>query len=75
MTGWEYLIVMIISWVVSAALAPKPKTPPPAAMEDFEFPQAEEGTPQAVIFGDVWIEGWMVLEYGNYRTEAIESEG
>jgi hypothetical protein len=27
-----------------------------------------------VVFGDVWIEGWMVLEYGNYRTEEIESD-
>ena len=43
----------------------------PAALEDFDFPQSAEGTPQIVVFGDVWIEDWTVAWYGNYRTEAI----
>ncbi|CAB4162470.1 hypothetical protein UFOVP786_56 [uncultured Caudovirales phage] len=43
----------------------------PAALEDFEFPQSAEGTPQTVVFGDVWIEDWTVAWYGDYRTESI----
>lgn len=43
----------------------------PASLEDFDFPQSAEGTPQIVVFGDVWIEDWTVAWYGNYRNEAI----
>lgn len=51
--------------------APKQK---PVAMEDFEFPQAEEGTPQAITFGDCWTEDWMVLGVGNYRTSKVRTK-
>jgi len=47
----------------------------PAAFEDFDFPQSAEGTPQIVVFGDVWIEDWTVAWYGNYRNEAITASG
>lgn len=73
--GWDTIILLIITYVLQVALAPSPKENPPAALGDFEFPQAEEGTPQAVIFGDCWTASWMVLSVGNYRTEAIESGG
>lgn len=39
----------------------------PASFEDFDFPQFDEGTPIAYVFGDVWLEDWMVLGAGNYR--------
>lgn len=74
-TLFYYIIVLIASIVISQALAPKPEKPKAATLQDFEFPQAEEGTPQAVIFGDVWTNGWQVLSYGNLRTEAIQSSG
>ena len=67
----DYLFLIIATWLISAALAPRPKKPPKATLEDFEFPQADEGTPQAVIFGDCWTAGWMVLSYGNFRTTEI----
>lgn len=70
-----YLVVMIASLVLSIALAPKPPTPKPAAMTDFDFPQVDEGTPQSVVFGDVWTGGWMVLSYGNLRNQPIKSGG
>ena len=57
---------------VSTALAPKPKSPKPAAIDEFEFPQIDEGTPQTVIFGDCWSEGWFVLGIGNFRTPPIK---
>jgi hypothetical protein len=72
--GWEAVLLLIASFVISAALAPKIKPPAPTAFEDIDFPQAEEGTPQAVIFGDCWSGDWTVLTVGNYRTEGIESD-
>lgn len=68
-----YLAAMVVSYALAQALQPKPKNRPPATMDDFEFPQAEEGTPQPVFFGDVWTSGWTVLSYGNLRTKAIEA--
>lgn len=66
------VFLLIVSYAIQRALAPKPKTPKPAALEDFEFPQIDESTPQAVVFGDVWIEGWFVLGTGNLRTTPVK---
>lgn len=67
--------MLIASYVIQVALMPKPEKPKPAALEDFDFPQIEEGTPQSVIFGDVWIKDWHVLWYGDLRTSAVKSKG
>lgn len=72
--GWEYFLILILSSVISIALAPKPKAPDPAVFEDFVLPQVDEGTPQIVLFGDCWLEGWMVLSYGNLRIEEITDD-
>lgn len=75
MMGWDtFIYMMIASLVISVALAPKVQAPKPAAFEDIEFPQADEGTPQAVFFGDCWSGDWMVLTVGNYRTKPIKSD-
>ena len=66
---------LFASYAITALITPKAETPKPAALEDFNFPQVEEGTPQAVIFGDVICDGWQVLWYGNMRTSAIKSKG
>lgn len=72
MMGWDTAIyLMIASFVISAALAPKVQPPQPEAFSDIDFPTAEEGTPQAVFFGDCWTDDWTVLTYGNYRTTPI----
>lgn len=71
MDGWSALIYLVISLYLSYRLAPKAQPRPPEAFEDIDFPQADEGTPQAVIFGDCWSEDWMVIAYGNYRTTEI----
>ena len=68
-----WLIVLIVNIIISVALAPKPTVPTAATLKDFNFPQATEGTPQMVIFGDVWVTGWTVLAYGDLTTEGIES--
>lgn len=76
MMGWDTAIfLMIASIVISVALAPKVQAQPPAAFEDIDFPQADEGTPQAVFFGDCWTEDWLVITVGNYRTTPITSKG
>lgn len=69
---WFQIFVLIASYVLSTVLAPKPATPTPTAFEDIDFPQFEEGTAQAVIFGDVWTSDWMVLGVGNYRVTEIK---
>ena len=38
--------MLIASYVIQAALMPKPERPKPASLEDFDFPQVDEGTPQ-----------------------------
>lgn len=70
---WQ-IIILVASYLISAAMAPKQRPPEPAAFEDFDFPQAEEGTPQMICFGDVWLEDWMVIGLGNFRTEAIRKD-
>lgn len=65
------LIYFVVMLVLSYALQPKPPRPKPAAFEDFDFPTAEDGTPQIVVFGDVWLTDWTVIGVGNYRNQPI----
>lgn len=66
--------LMIISAVITQLTTKAPSTPPPptpSALTDFQIPQIDEGTPQAVIFGDVWVTDWMVLWYGDLEALPI----
>lgn len=65
-------IVGVIFAVSRAQAAPVKQKP--AALEDFKFPQSQEGAPQSVTFGDCWTEDWMVLGVGNYRTTKIRTK-
>lgn len=69
------LVFMVASYVIQSFLVKPPPQPEAASLSDFDFPQYEDGTPQAVLFGDGWTDGWMVLWYGNYRTIKIKSGG
>lgn len=75
MPWFVVLALFVASFALSALLTPKPETPKPATLEEFEVPQWEEGTPQAWPFGDVWLQGWMVGWYGNLKTYEINAEG
>jgi hypothetical protein len=66
------IALFVVSLVVSYALQPKPQRPKAAAFESFDFPTVEDGTPQIVVFGDVWLTDWTVLGVGNYRTSDIK---
>ena len=77
--GWavvRFVAVMAISYLVNMALAPRSRGSNRGAEavseNDWNFPQADEGTPQCVFFGDCWTEDWQVLAYGNYRTSEIK---
>ncbi len=70
MFGWA-LISLVASTLLQALLV-KPQSVKPASLADFDFPQVDEGTPQAVFFGDCWTEGWFILWYGNFRTTKIK---
>jgi len=78
MMGWDdALLLLVASYVLQAVAAPKAAstTQKPTAFEDIDFPQTEEGTAQAVIFGDVWTKDYVILGLGNYRTAPIKSSG
>ncbi|MDR3488616.1 MAG: hypothetical protein P4M05_27390 [Bradyrhizobium sp.] len=64
---------LIASYAIKALITPATENPKAAALGDFSFPQTEEGTPQSVVFGDVWIEDWTVLWYGNMRNSPIRT--
>ncbi|RLM23707.1 hypothetical protein BIY29_10240 [Brenneria alni] len=76
MAYWQvfyYLAVMVASYFINQALAKNNQTKPEAATaDDWDFPQTDEGTAQCIFFGDCWTEDWQVLDYGNYRYEAIK---
>lgn len=69
------LALLVASYFIQSLITPKSTKPERASLKDFDFPQVEEGTPQIVVFGDVWIEDWLVLWYGNYRTSPIKADG
>lgn len=73
---WYYeLVVLIIAAIAAYATRPKPKPPPAATLDDVNVPTIDQGTPVAVVFGEVWIDSWMVLWYGNLRNTPITKGG
>jgi hypothetical protein len=68
------LLLLVVSNLILAALAPKPPKPKPASLSDFDVPVAEEGRPIPVVFGTVTITGANVLWYGDLRSKAIKSK-
>lgn len=68
------LVLIVISAVVQVLTAkapPKQVVPAPSTLDQFNIPQVAEGTPQTVVFGDVWLQDWMVLWYGELHSTAI----
>lgn len=69
---WVQLVWFLVSTAISIALAPKPRAPKAAAIEDFQFPTAEEGRPIPVVFGTVDISGPNCLWYGDLDVKKIK---
>ena len=75
---WVIAIVLLIAAAAITALTMggrKPQAQQATLFKDFKFPTPDEGTPQAVIFGDCWTNDWQVLWVGNYRTEEVHNTG
>jgi hypothetical protein len=68
------LVLLVVSFAIQAILVKTPKQKPPA-LEEWDFPQADDGTPQGVFFGDNWTDGPQILYHGNYRTKKIKAKG
>lgn len=72
---WVFAIIALVaSYIISGALAPSPTKPQPQSLGESDVPQIDEGTAQKVIFGDVWIQDWYVLWWGNQRSEAVKEK-
>ncbi|WP_150523846.1 hypothetical protein [Roseibium sediminis] len=69
------IAMLVASYAIQLLLAPKQKAPDAATFEDFDFPQFEEGTPEAVYFGDCNAPDFFVVWYGNFRTSPIKVKG
>lgn len=72
---WVQLVIMIIALILSEALKPKPQVPNAATLNDVSIPTIEQGTPVGVVFGDVWVDSWAVLWYGDLKADPIKSGG
>ena len=75
MEPFTYLAVLLVTSQISAALAPKPPAPKPAALSDVQVPTAEEGRPIPVVFGAVLITGANVVWYGDLAIDPIRKGG
>lgn len=72
--GWEYLVVLVVSALVSYALAPKPQNQTPTAGQ-LDIPTPKPGTPLRVVWGEVWIDDAGISYYGNGSAIPIKKEG
>ena len=73
MFAWS-LILMVASYVIQS-FTMKVQNQKPAGLDEWDFPQFEDGTEQTVIFGDVWLKGPFILWYGDYETKKIKKGG
>lgn len=73
--GWDQIIMIAVSLLISHATRVKPPTPRPAALEEFNVPEAEDGRECAMIFGTVWIDDPNILYYGDLRNTPIKVKG
>ncbi len=67
-----YLIVMIISAIVMAALAPEPKRPGP---QKGQTPEVKDGRALREYFGTVWVDDPTIVGWKNLDPEPIRKKG
>jgi len=69
------VIMMALSMAVGALTAkkpPKPRHSPPAGIEQFSVPTADEGRAIQVLFGKRYITGPNVVWYGDLKSVAVQ---
>lgn len=69
---WFALGMLVVSTVVSAMLAPKPKDAEPSSLGEFQVPTAEEGRAISLLLGTCKVKAPNVTWWGVLRTEAIQ---
>lgn len=72
---WGQIAMMVISALISYALAPKPPKPKPHLIDDFDIPQANEGDPFVWVFGECFLRSPQVAAWGDLRNQPIKSKG
>jgi hypothetical protein len=72
---WIQLAIMVVSAIIQYAMSTKPKAPTPLTLGELSIPTVQQGTPIAVIFGDVWCADAMIAWFGDLATKAIKSKG
>lgn len=72
---WWFVAQLLFSIAISYLLRPKPQVTPPATLDEFEVPVAQEGKPIAVVFGRRRVADPNVVWYGDLKTVAISSSG
>lgn len=68
MAWWLSLLIGLAITAVTYLLMPRPKAPPPPAVQDLEDPVAEAGKPIPVVFGSMTVKGLNVLWFGDKET-------
>jgi hypothetical protein len=68
---WIQLAILVVAALLSYALTPKPKTPPPDTLSDVSVPTIEIGKPVSVAFGTVWVDDSNILWYGDLSSQAF----
>lgn len=72
---WVYIIIMVVSLILSFAARPKLQHAKPPALADFDVPTAVEGREVCMVFGTVWIDDPNVLWFGDLRYTPIKASG
>lgn len=72
---WPLIAAYVGLFVITYLLMPKPKTAPPAGLDDITVPTAEVGREIPVLFGYRKLKGPNVVWYGDLRTVAIKAKG
>ena len=73
---WFTLALFAVSFLVTALLAPKPKTEDarPSNLDDISFPQSSEGSPIALLLGKARLRGPNSLWYGDFESIPIKKK-
>jgi len=71
---WQYLVVWVVTTVLSALLTPRPKTTTPEPGQ-VEAPLASADAPIPVLFGTRVIKQPNCVWYGDIRTTPIRQSG
>lgn len=62
---WAALIYLVVTTILTIALAPRPPTPAAAQIGDFTLPTVQQGRPVPIIFGTCNITGANCVWYGD----------